>query len=283
MAAGHHTPAVTSLPPAGWYPDPEPGQEGRERYWNGARWATGTRPAAMPVAPRPPLGDGWRTLAGLLQGLLGLGLLVELGRVALALWTADVAAGWREDVTSYDLTTATRIDQLSLTAGIVELVLLLATGIVFITWLYRAHRSSRMHPAVLRHGSGWAIGGWFVPILGLWRPVQMVNDVRRGAMGFDPPTGGALVGWWWASFIVMNLSGTVTSSIGPMGDERPRRFMELLVYSARADLVDAVVVSVASALAILLVRHVTGLVQPAAAGEATAAAPAADAQAESAG
>ncbi len=34
-------------------------------------------------------------------------------------------------------------------------------------------------PTERRYGHGWAIGGWFVPILNFWRPMQVVNDVWR--------------------------------------------------------------------------------------------------------
>jgi hypothetical protein len=272
-----HTPAVSSLPPPGWYPDPDPQQVGRERLWTGAQWAADTRPTPPDRGPgvgRPPLGDGYGVLAGLVQGFLGLGLLMALARAALALWTVDVVGAWRDGSEPVDTTTATRLDQLTLTASVLDLGLFLVTGILFITWLYRAHRSDRMYPAALRHGSGWAIGGWFVPILGLWRPLQMVNDVRRGAVGIDPGRGGALVGWWWTTYLAVLISGRISAALYPSGAEKPRKLLDALVASAQYDIVDAVLNTVAAALAILVVRHVTALVLPAAADETAAVAPA---------
>lgn len=49
----------TSLPPAGWYPDPDPAGAGRVRWWDGAAWSSETRrdeqaspePQAQAAAP----------------------------------------------------------------------------------------------------------------------------------------------------------------------------------------------------------------------------------------
>jgi hypothetical protein len=57
-----------------------------------------------------------------------------------------------------------------------------------------------------------AIGAWFVPILGLFRPKQIANDVWRGSeRGVDVSTQRRQVGlprflqWWWGLFLVMGL------------------------------------------------------------------------------
>ena len=59
--------------------------------------------------------------------------------------------------------------------------------------------------------SGWAIGSWVLPILNLFRPKQIMNDIWRAS---DPalPAGEVhgwqrapvpgLLHWWWAAFLV---------------------------------------------------------------------------------
>ena len=49
-----------------------------------------------------------------------------------------------------------------------------------------------------RYTHGWAIGAWFVPILNLWRPKQVINDVWRagGRDAGDAEPGWLLLSWW---------------------------------------------------------------------------------------
>ena len=91
--------------------------------------------------------------------------------------------------------------------GIVYVALLgatLLTIITFIRWLSRAYRNVEpLTGAAPRFRTSSAIWGWFVPILALWRPKQIVNDVwRSGGVERQP---WFVTGWW----IVFLLSGTV--------------------------------------------------------------------------
>ncbi len=77
---------------------------------------------------------------------------------------------------------ATSNDNRQSLVGIAQLVLYILGAVVFIRWLHRAYRNvDAVDPAERHHGTGWAIGGWFVPVLTLWRPKQIVNDVWRAA------------------------------------------------------------------------------------------------------
>jgi heme/copper-type cytochrome/quinol oxidase subunit 3 len=93
--------------------------------------------------------------------------------------------------------------------GLVQFGLYIAAAVVFIRWLYGAYQNvSVVAPAEKRYGIGWAIGSWFVPIMNLFRPKQMVNDIGRagGRDAADAQPGALLLGWWllWvlSSFIV---------------------------------------------------------------------------------
>jgi hypothetical protein len=87
-------------------------------------------------------------------------------------------------------------------------VFLVAAG-VFITWFFQAYKNlRRLGVQDMRFGNGWAIGAWFVPILSLFRPKQIANDIWRGSeRGAEVSSGWklvqvpSLVHWWWGLFL----------------------------------------------------------------------------------
>ncbi len=95
-------------------------------------------------------------------------------------------------------------------AGLTTLVL----AVLFIRWLRQGLRNADViAPGVRRHGQGWAIGAWFVPILNLFRPKQIVNDAY--AAGHDRKSGSkdGLLTWWWVVFLVADaINSTVARS-----------------------------------------------------------------------
>ena len=92
--------------------------------------------------------------------------------------------------------------------GWVQRTLWFAGAIVFIMWLYRAYQNvDATDPGRRRYGYGWAISGWFVPILNFWRPKQIVNDIWRA--GQNPGDPGFLLIAWWLLWIA---NGFVSSS-----------------------------------------------------------------------
>jgi hypothetical protein len=109
--------------------------------------------------------------------------------------------------------------------------LFLGTGIAFIIWLYRARENTDVfkprfatsyqggynsHSGAHRHDKGWAIGGWFCPIVQFWYPLQVVQDVVSASEPANEPgaakTGevrAMLLSWWvsWTVFWVLLVAG----------------------------------------------------------------------------
>ena len=115
-----------------------------------------------------------------------------------------------EEVTDAE---ATANDNRQGAIGLVQLALTIAAAVVFIRWLHAAYRNLEVvAPAEKRYSPGWAIGSWFVPIMNLFRPKQMVNDVWRAGGGDsdDAKPGLLLLGWWllWlTSSFMVNVAG----------------------------------------------------------------------------
>ncbi|MEO5875625.1 MAG: DUF4328 domain-containing protein [Streptosporangiaceae bacterium] len=73
------------------------------------------------------------------------------------------------------------------------------TGLLFVTWLWRAHAQA---PGPIRYGRGWTVGGWLVPLANLWVPPRLVHDIwissGRYQMAQRHGVGLVIIAWWTA-------------------------------------------------------------------------------------
>jgi hypothetical protein len=149
---------------------------------------------------------------------------------------------------------ATANDNRQAIMGVIQTAAYLAGAIVFIRWLRGAYRNADVvAPGTRRYGHGWAIGSWFVPILNLWRPKQIVNDVWR-AGGYDRPDaepGGLLVAWWTA-FILSGWAANIATR-GLFDDQTTQDLRDSSIALAVSDGIDIF----GAILAILVVRAAT--------------------------
>ena len=248
-----------SLRGEGWYADPQ--DEFRLRWWDGVAWTENTLALAD---NRPDLPRWWRAVSVAVQ----LALLGCLLAAAFTLYVDLEILGFVDDVRLRPDTVVeadgVRIDNL-IAISATEVVATLVTGILFISWLYTAHHSSRMDRRALRHASGWAIGGWFVPVLNLWRPFQMVTDVRRGATGERDVDVPLTQGWWWGtytlSYVVSSVATWFYDEAARTPDAEPEAYLDAFATAARWERYSAVLTILAAILAILVVREITARVR----------------------
>src|SRR5262249_41598065 len=120
--------------------------------------------------------------------------------------------------------------------GILQFLITLATAAAFLTWFYRAHKNlPRLGARYLQYSSGWAVGGFFVPILGLVRPFQVMREVWCHSYPPSPESGATaegqppqpptltLVGWWWGLFLLSSAVGRIASRIALAGHPPQKR------------------------------------------------------------
>ena len=239
----------------GWYADPQ--DPARLRWWDGARWTEHTHAGAVPAPWEPPLPRWWAGLSIVLQGAL----LACVATATFTLWVDLETLAFVEEVRlrpdTVTMADGERIDALMLWT-LVDVPALLVTGVLFIVWLYTVHRSSRMDRRVMRRKSGWAIGGWLVPFLNLWRPFQMVSDVRRGATG-DAAAGVPLrQGWWWGAWIAMGAVTGVVNALYNRAAAAPdgAAYVSALGDAAAWERLSSGLSAAAALLAILVVREI---------------------------
>jgi hypothetical protein len=149
--------------------------------------------------------------------------------------------------------TSSLLDLSDLVAGILamaQLIFLLGTGITFIRWISLAVRVVQLTGGTVRH-PGWVVWGWIVPIMSLFRPKQIVNDVHAATEfpGHPVTPSREVVNWWW---------GTWIASFIAAGGARPFGTNTLREYRT-ADYIDIVGQSATIAAALLAIRVVRGI------------------------
>lgn len=94
---------------------------------------------------------------------------------------------------------------------LIQMAVYVVAAVVFIRWFHRAYANL---PAVgidrLGHRTGWAIGSWFVPIVSLFWPKRIADEIWRGSdpsMEPDQSDGRrrgkvpVFFGLWWLTFL----------------------------------------------------------------------------------
>lgn len=231
----------------------------------------GGRPPGVHVPPRP------RSLRGL--GMTTAVLLACQGLVSLV--AAGVSA-WR--VLSWSRISGASLD-LRLPATDADMLLLalraplgVLTGIAFVSWVWVATANARNAGARVRYAPGWALGGWLVPFLSLWRPKQMIDDLWRASAPGTPPgvdlrvvQKPAAVTFWWAALLLggslpaVGAFRAMQAAVGP----NPRSLVEGAPLAAPIDaarlhetvamwnLWSAVLLAIAAGLAVSFVLRIS--------------------------
>jgi hypothetical protein len=162
-----------------------------------------------------------------------------LRTAAFVAWTT-AAPGWgsRDDLEPIVVVTLL-LDMLTLGA-------LLFCGIAFVVWFRRAFGNAHALGLRSNYGPGWAIGGWFVPVLHLFRPVQLASEMW-GHAGRERVGSAAILVLWWCCYVV---SGFLTRTA--MGWSTPGTAPDFawLLFAGAAEVVGL-------GLAIVIVRRLT--------------------------
>jgi len=69
--------------------------------------------------------------------------------------------------------------------GIIQIIVFVVSAITFIQWFRRAYFNLHLRVNRLSQTEGWAAGCWFVPIVNLFRPYQIMKEMFQAT----PPAG----------------------------------------------------------------------------------------------
>lgn len=91
------------------------------------------------------------------------------------------------------------------TSSILYTVVFIASAVTFIMWFRRAYYNLHQLKGNMLYGEGWAAGGWFIPVLNLYMPYQIMKDLYTGtnkllSQNLSTCTlqlSTSYLGWWW--------------------------------------------------------------------------------------
>ncbi len=176
--------------------------------------SVGVKPTAVPSrlelpSPQRPRGIPWLSFLASV-GLAACGVVALLSAVVEAQYQRAVGRAIANGGLPVDAPTIEHHRQV---LSVISAPIAVATAVVFIVWFHRAYWNlPRLGIVHLRYGTGWAIGGWFVPILNLFRPKAIADDIWRGSDPSLPATSSLPAGrvpltftLWWATFVLSAL------------------------------------------------------------------------------
>ncbi|MES4901177.1 MULTISPECIES: DUF4328 domain-containing protein [unclassified Streptomyces] len=238
-------------------------------------------PLAYPAAPAMGMPTGGvdlrRGLSTTLVVLFGVAipalLFVFVARGDQYGTLGDILDGGLLSMSSEDLRKLEDADDVYTTAVVLYFFIMVALAVVWAVWFRRLRLNAEAFaPGQHRFGSGWAAGSWFTPVVNLWFPKQIANDIWRASSPQGPHNvRRGLLNGWWVTWIV----AAVTNVIGTLRYNALRGKMESADYSpsyseVKGDLDDlqgilaidmfaTAVLIAAAVLALLLVRQITAM------------------------
>lgn len=202
-------------------------------------------PAQPPVAVQPLRGIAsavrWLIIASAVGSLITIGT-EALGVIAIARFL-DGSVG-TEALDAYDAMTTPIV--------LLSSAVLLATGICWVVWQYRAAAS--VPAAALRRTPGWHVGSWFIPVVAWWFPVQNVSDLVRASRAAVGP---GVIATWWTLWIGGNIAYLVVNRLQFAATTLPE-----LSTSAVVSIIGELLTIGAAVFAWIIVARITDAIDP---------------------
>jgi len=128
--------------------------------------------------------------------------------------------------------------------GIISLIVLVVSAITFIQWFRRAYYNLHLKVGHLAFTEGWAAGAWFVPVLNLFRPYQIMRELyvetkeslKENNITPSADLNMAVVGLWWTLWVVSAIAGQVSLRISLNAES-----VDQLINSTIADIVGNII------------------------------------------
>ncbi|HEY9775104.1 MAG TPA: DUF4328 domain-containing protein [Planktothrix sp.] len=257
---GDEAPAVNTEPPG----NIEPAAKIEAGETNEA--TVDTEPAIIieraPTATAAPPAHLWKSPAKLATGLivlLSIMLLVGVLNVLACFGSfAALEEAKRGAVSAQDAKSCVESVQ---TFALLAFFMFGVIGVTFIIWQRRLRNNLDalgVRGALAR--PWWAIGGWLIPFVCLYKPFTMLQQIFKAsdpadvsAEGWKTNKGSALIGWWWALWIFHIMALGFAGAIMNLGSADIEILCGFYLMSAAARIIELI----AAVLAIIMVKRLT--------------------------
>ncbi len=99
-------------------------------------------------------------------------------------------------------------------------ILYIFSVIFFIQWFRRAYFNQEVKFKTMASSNGWASGAWFVPILNLFKPFQLMQEMYENAENYllgkklidEKKSRKLIIGWWWGLWIATGVISRASNS-----------------------------------------------------------------------
>lgn len=106
--------------------------------------------------------------------------------------------------------------------ALIQMTVLLLTGVGFLRWIHRAHVNARALGATgMTISPGWAVGWFFIPIMNLWKPLHAMKELWQASSNptsWQNESPAPLVNTWWTLWLLSNLLGQIALRLALGGD-----------------------------------------------------------------
>lgn len=185
---------------------------------------------------------------------------IYMGMVALvalvSIYYCSVLIGFNNGETSQDQFVMASLMYIGIT--ILRVVAFVVNVVTFILWFRRAYNNLyKIGVHGLQWTEGWAAGSWFVPILNLFAPYQIMREIWHKTQTMSKPEetqvhSDAIVGWWWGTFIACGIvAGIVNAAIED--NDTP----ETMMATVMGDLVVQLLYLIPLILCIIMIKKVS--------------------------
>ena len=145
--------------------------------------------------------------------------------IAAQAWRYILLDAASPDVSNVDMEMINMSDMFILVVTLAYWTIFILATVFFIMWFRRAYYNLHQlswHNA--RYREGWAAGSWFVPVINLWWPYQIMVDIWNGIQNalrqrLGEPQSLAIVGWWWAFYLIQRFAGNMASVLGSKAND----------------------------------------------------------------